>query len=532
MRKLFYIIFLLSSSILNAQYTPIPDSNFEQYLIDRGLDPDNTINGRVLTSAIDTVKILDLNSTYAPSISDLSGIEDFIALERLDISGQLIDTLHLNGNLRLKALNAFACLLMDLDISRNDSLKYMNLFYAGSSQMSSRILLDISHLHQLDTLITGSNLYDIKDLSHNTRLRFLVYSNTNFNDMAGFYNQLDTLDLSANTQLEHLELNFVPIGHLVLPPAPNLTWLELADQDFTSINLASYPHLQYLSMLHNTRLTSIDVSNNSELRYLNVNKCRLTGIDVTHNSMLEDLILGRWWSWGSIPHDEENNQFSAPPDLSSNPRLRRLFVEGIGIDTLDISANPNLQVLYANHNNLTHLDLSANTSLRTLFVRGNPLDSLDLRAQTQLNSLRCDSTTLSFLDLRNGNNRNMIEFSALGNPYLECIFVDDANWSRTNWYNIDSSVHFVETEDECLQVNVSELPKNWMFYPNPVHSTLYMVFPQQVDVIRTEIYNITGQQVSIQKGMEISFENHRPGIYFVHITTDNKLYIIKVIKEE
>ena len=532
MRKLFYIIFLLSSSILNAQYTPIPDSNFEQYLIDHGLDPDNTINGQVLTSAIDTVKLLDLNSSHAPFISDLSGIEDFIALERLDISGQLIDTLHLNGNLRLKSLNAFACLLMYLDLSRNDSLQYLNLFYAGSSQMSSRVLLDITHLHQLDTLITGSNFYDILDLTHNTRLRFLIYSNTNFNDRVGFYNQLDTLDLSANTLLEHLELNFIPIAHLILPPAPNLTWLELADQDFTSINLASYPQLQHLSLLHNTQLTSIDISNNTNLRYLNVNKCRLTGIDVTHNPMLEDLILGRWWSWGSIPHDEENNQFSTPPDLSANPRLRRLFVEGIGIDALDISANPNLQVIYANHNNLTQLDLSANTSLRTLFVRGNPLDSLDLRAQTQLRSLRCDSTTLSFLDLRNGNNQNMIEFSAFANPYLECIFVDDADWSRTNWQNIDSSVQFVETEDECLQVNVSELPNDWMFYPNPVHTTLHMVLPQQFDVIQTEIYNITGQQVSIQKGLEISFEGFKPGIYFAHIYVDNKSYIIKVIKEE
>ncbi len=524
------LLFLIFPA-LRAQYTPIPDPHFEQYLIDRGLDPDNTINGQVLTAAIDTVRVLDLNATYTPLISNLSGIQDFIALERLDISGQLIDTLHLNQNLRLKALNAFGCTIMDLDISRNDSLQYLNLFYAGSSQIPSRISLNITHLHQLDTLITGSNFFDITGLNRNTRLRFLVYSNTDYNDMAGYYNQLDTLDLSANTRLEHLELNFIPIGHLVLPPATNLRFLELADQQFTSINLAAYPHLQHLSMLHNTQLTSIDLTHNPELVYLNVNKCRLTGIDISQNPMLQELVLGQWWSWGSIPHDEENNHFSAPPDLHANPQLRRLFVEGIGIDALDLSGNPDLQVLFAAHNNLTGLDLHANADLVSLSAGGNPLDSLDLRAQTRLRNLQCDSTSLHFLDMRNGNNRNMTGFSALGNPQLHCILVDDASWSQTHWTNVDPAVHFAETEDECAQYAVPEISRRWQLYPNPVRHTLHLVPPPDYTVEKVEIFNHGGQLIGVNSGREIAFDNLPAGVYFLQIHAHGKMFWARVVKE-
>jgi len=66
-----------------SQVTQIPDPNFEQALINLGIDSDNSVNGEVLTSDIDTVVILNVNFS---NIADLTGIEDFTALEDLDIS--------------------------------------------------------------------------------------------------------------------------------------------------------------------------------------------------------------------------------------------------------------------------------------------------------------------------------------------------------------------------------------------------------------------------------------------------------------
>jgi len=40
---------------------------------------------------------------------------------------------------------------------------------------------------------------------------------------------------------------------------------------------------------------------------------------------------------------------------------------------------------------------------------------------------------LSSLDLRNSNNTNLLAFSLIGLPILNCINVDDAVWSNANW---------------------------------------------------------------------------------------------------
>ncbi|MDN6280424.1 MAG: hypothetical protein L0J45_05415 [Psychroflexus sp.] len=71
-KSLLIIYFLLLSFVAKAQYTEIPDPNFEQALIDLGLD--NSLNGLVITANIEDVTSLDVNSM---NITDLTGIEDF-----------------------------------------------------------------------------------------------------------------------------------------------------------------------------------------------------------------------------------------------------------------------------------------------------------------------------------------------------------------------------------------------------------------------------------------------------------------------
>jgi hypothetical protein len=72
-----------------AGYTCIPDSNFEQALIDQGIDSENnTVDGRVLTIDISGIIDLDVSSNF---ISDMTGIEAFSSLQTLDCSfNQLI----------------------------------------------------------------------------------------------------------------------------------------------------------------------------------------------------------------------------------------------------------------------------------------------------------------------------------------------------------------------------------------------------------------------------------------------------------
>ena len=118
-----FLLPLLYANSFFAQNTAIPDANFEQALINLGFDT-APIDGFVPTANIDTVISLDV---WSKSISDLTGIEGFVALEGLYCGANPISNLNLSQNLNLKGLvcsNNFQ--LTSLDVSQNTQLTYLN----------------------------------------------------------------------------------------------------------------------------------------------------------------------------------------------------------------------------------------------------------------------------------------------------------------------------------------------------------------------------------------------------------------------
>jgi len=113
---------LLFVFISYSQTTIIPDTNFEQALIDLEIDSDGIINGQVLTSDIDTVITLNLFNIF---IQDLTGIEDFTALEYLDVSGSSLSVLDVSYNTQLRELYCSSSIVnpsmffTTLDVSNN-----------------------------------------------------------------------------------------------------------------------------------------------------------------------------------------------------------------------------------------------------------------------------------------------------------------------------------------------------------------------------------------------------------------------------
>ena len=113
------ILFLLLFPVIGySQYTSIPDQNFEQKLINLGYD--NIIDGQVLTANISGVTSLTLISL----ITDLTGIEDFIALTYLDCQYNQLTSLDLSQNILLDTLLCYNNqLLASLDLSQNTRFK-------------------------------------------------------------------------------------------------------------------------------------------------------------------------------------------------------------------------------------------------------------------------------------------------------------------------------------------------------------------------------------------------------------------------
>ena len=131
-------------------------------------------------------------------------------------------------------------------------------------------------------------------------------------------------------------------------------------------------------------------------------------------------------------------------DVSTNSNLTLLAVDRNSLFSLDVSTNNNLINLNCFSNQLTTLDVSNNSALTELFCWENQLTMLDVTNNSNLIKLLCNSNQLTNLDVRNGNNTNINDyaFSTANNTNLYCINVDDAAWATTNWPDIDSQHYF------------------------------------------------------------------------------------------
>ena len=179
---IFFFTTLLCKTIC-AQQTFIPDDNFEQALIDLGVD--DTLNNYVLTSNIYSLAGIDLSSK---NLGNLTGIEDFEFLEYLDCSNNLLSELSLENNTFLKQLNCSSNNLSSIEISNNTELEYLN----SSNNLLSEI--DIKNNINLSYFDCSSNELSTVDISNNTLLNFFYSNNNNANcitvwdvDFASFF---------------------------------------------------------------------------------------------------------------------------------------------------------------------------------------------------------------------------------------------------------------------------------------------------------------------------------------------------------
>ena len=249
-----------------GQYTAIPDQSFEQYLIYRGVD--DIVDGQVLTSNITNVDFLDLRGNNPlflyPPISDLTGINDFISLQYLDVSYNNISSLEVN-NINpttsvsfLTTLNCRNNPLTFLSVIDNTLLRDLN---TGRTELTGIDLSGCGELVELD--IDQTPITDI-DLSSNNNLERLRFGGFYDEEIIGgnwitYYSPMTSINLANNFflsdvlyyggYLEQLDLsNCGGIGYsdITLESCFALTCLDLAngtnglDIDGDIINLGIY----------------------------------------------------------------------------------------------------------------------------------------------------------------------------------------------------------------------------------------------------------------------------------------------------
>ena len=109
-------------TLFQAGKVSIPDTNFEQALIDSGYDDS-------LDTYVDFLSVLDITQLDLSnrSISDFSGLEYFTNLENLNLSGNGISEIPLVNYTKLTTLNLSGNSFNQLDLSNNSQLSSLNI---------------------------------------------------------------------------------------------------------------------------------------------------------------------------------------------------------------------------------------------------------------------------------------------------------------------------------------------------------------------------------------------------------------------
>jgi Leucine-rich repeat (LRR) protein len=191
-----------------------------------------------------------------------------------------------------------------------------------------------------------------------------------------YYNQLTSLDISANTALTTLWCYNNSLTSLDVSGCTALTELSCPFNQLTSLDLSANTALTGLSCSSN-QLTTLDVSANTALTELSCENNQLTTLDVSANTALTELSC-------------ENNQLTTL-DISANTALTELYCYGNQLTSLDVSANMALTWLSCSYNSLETLDISKNTTLTQLDCSSNSLTTLDVSANTALTWLSCEN---------------------------------------------------------------------------------------------------------------------------------------------
>lgn len=414
----------------NNRYTPIPDDNFEQSLIDLGIDS-GALDNQVLTANIEYVTSLNISGK---NIESLEGIKGFLSLKTLDCSDNYLDELDISGMMNLESLFCGSNFLLTNNpanvtgvLNTTGTISLIELYCANNNLAD----LDISQNINLEKLECSNNSLVVLDISSNINLTEVNCDNNQISNFVSY-----TVD---NSTLTNISCNNNQLSTLLVNRCLALNSLNCRSNTLTLLNISANIALEVLDFSDN-ELADVNLSANTNLIALSGSQNQLNEIDDLSSTVLESLIL-------------DNNQINQLNTvLNGLSSIKYLSVNNNELTDLDVNTNINLIELNVSNNDIVILQLPTSLNqLKTLNCSDNEISGdLDLSnmgtvacpVQNEDNPLDfCPGTItvnvsnnqLEFVNIQNGINTDISSFNATGNPNLSCIQVDDVNNIGANW---------------------------------------------------------------------------------------------------
>lgn len=439
-KRLLSLVAFLCITISFSQTTSIPDAAFETYLETNGMGDGVANNGLVTTANISGVTNLDVRDE---GITDLTGIEDFAALQDLRCDVNDLTFIDVSNNLNLFALRcdqnpnlvwinvkndnnsnisnsdfradnnaSLYCIQVD-DVTYSTSTWSKvddNGVFSANSCARTYVPDDVFEAH-LEAFGMGDGIAnnDYVLTSNIESVTILNVTNLSINSLEGIedfvaleelycsQNSLTSLDVSNNLLLDTLYCNNNDLT--VLDVSNNPIYLfDCGGNDLNTLVLKP-GNEYYLFNIYYNKLTTLDISNIS-FSYLNCSNNLLETITLDNDTDIANSI------------DLSNNKFVnldlSVLDFDTTPSWKNEF------HTLDCSNNPLMETFKADYLNILFLNVLGNTALKSLECSNSELTSLNISTNTNLEWLYCQGNpSLGLPDI--SSNTNLTRIVANGN---------------------------------------------------------------------------------------------------------------------
>ena len=169
--KTIFLLLIFIPFLSSAQFTYIPDDNFEQALINLGYD--FVLDDNIETIAIDSITSLYINGL---GIVDLTGIASFISLKDLFCYSNQLTVLNLSNNTQLFEVSCGSNQLTYIDIRNGNN---SGLWYFNAMNNPSLTCIDVNDVANAEynwakdswtSFSTNCNTTEIEDYNSQRKL--------------------------------------------------------------------------------------------------------------------------------------------------------------------------------------------------------------------------------------------------------------------------------------------------------------------------------------------------------------------------